>query len=408
MFEKKTGTNIKLLPFIVTIVIFITRIDILGLFLNGFLLCLCLMCLLHKRISPVSEEIKGYVKAFVIYLACIIPSILFSDKPRISLIVFCLTLFQYGCFATIILFIRRREYLVTMLSAFFLFSGVDCMFAMVQLLTGKAWANRGYGFSGALLSIADIMCVLLPIVLVVLMDQRFEKELKKTAAFATVGIVIGLICNKSRGAWLTELIVVPVTVFRYLKNNRKYLVIFTLVLLGMVGYMANNPQYVQRINSITNTTTDHSNADRIWAWKSSKRMVQDYPITGVGFGMFHDKYEENYKYVQETQGLMHTHNNFIQSIVECGIIGVLGLLYLVYYFLFTSLQNYRKNKNPYDLLVFAIFFAHVCVFGQIDYTIGLLAGAHPIFLFLLAVLFQLKETDWQVKGLKKELARHET
>ena len=35
-----------------------------------------------------------------------------------------------------------------------------------------------------------------------------ESILKKAAAFATVGILAGLLANKSRGAWLTELIVV--------------------------------------------------------------------------------------------------------------------------------------------------------------------------------------------------------
>ena len=401
MFGIKADTKTKLLALIITITIFVARVDLVGTFLNGVLLCLSLSCLRHKQTPSVSEEIRGYVKAFIIYLVCIIPSIIFSDKPRISFVVFCLTLFQYGCFVAILLFIRHREYLVAMLSAFFVFSGFDCMLTMVQLLTGKAWDNRGYGFSGALLSIADIMCILLPIALVVLMDQRFEKALKKTAVFATVGIVIGLICNKSRGAWLTELFVVPISIFQYLKHNRKYLIIFVVVLLGMASYMANNPQYVQRIRSITNTTTDYSNADRIWVWKASKQMVQDYPITGVGIGMFHEKYEEHYKYEAETQSLLHAHNNFIQTIVECGIIGIVGLLYLVGYFLFTSLQNYRKNQNPYDLLIFATFFAHVCVFGQIDYTLGLLAAVHPVFLFLLAILLRLKETDLQVLDISR-------
>ncbi len=391
-------TKIKLLAFFVTVAIFITRFDISkGLLMNGFLLffCSCLWLLRHKQMPPVSEEIKGYIKGFSVYLVCIIPSILFSDKPRISFYIFCFTLFQYGCFAAIILFIRRRAYLVGMLTAYVLFSGLDGMLAMVQLLTGQAWDNRGYGFGGWLLSIADIMCFLLPVALVILMDSRFEKCLKKSAAFATVGILFGLLGNKSRGAWLTELIVVPLATFHYLKQNRKYLIVFMLIILGMIGYMAGNPQYVQRMRSITNITTDHSNADRIWVWKSSKLMVQDHPVTGVGFGRFHEHYEKKYKYVQETQNLPHAHNNFVQVTVECGIVGLIGFLYFAGYFLYKSMQNYRKSKALYDILVFVIFLAHICLFGQFDYTLWSGAGMHPVFLFLLAVLLRLKETEEQ-------------
>ena len=395
----------KIFAVLVTLTIFVTRFDMSkGLLMNGFLLFLgaCLLILWRKQIPPISKDIKGYLKAIAIYYVCIIPSILFSDKPYISLLILCFLLFQYGCFAVIILLVRQREYLVGMLKAYLFFSGFDCMLTLIQLVTGYALDNRGYGFGGWLLSIADIFCMLLPITLVILMDPRFEKQLKQSAAFAMLGIITGLLSNKSRGAWLTELIVVPIAVFQYLKQNRKYLITFSLVLLSIVSYMATNPQYVQRIRSITNTTTDHSNTNRIWAWKSAKLMIQDYPIAGVGVGMFQDKYEQTYKFEQETQNMFHTHNNFIQVAAECGMIGVAGFLYFIWYFLYTSLKNYIKNNNPYDILVFTVFLAHICLFGQIDYTLWNGAGMHPIFLFLTAILLRLKETDNQCM-LQEEL-----
>ena len=395
MFEINSDRNVKLLAIFVTVTVFITRFDIAtGLKLNIFLLLLCLFLSLFykKQIRPLAEEINGYIKAFFVYFLCIIPSILFSDKPFSSFLMFFFSLFQYGCFIIIILFVRRKKYLVTMLAAYFLFCGLDCMWTMVQLISGHAWDNRGYGFGGRLLFIADVMCMLLPVTLTILMNSQFEKKLKKSAAFATLGIVIGLLCNKSRGAWLTELIVVPVAVFRYLKQSRKYLIVFSLVILGLVGYMASNPQYVQRIYSITNTTTDHSNADRIWTWKSAKQMIQDYPVTGIGFGLFDEKYEKIYKYEQETQNLPHTHNNFIQVTVETGIIGLAGFLYFVGYFLHKSLKNYRMHGNPYDMMIFVVFLAHICIFGQIDYTVWN-SGMQPFFLFLTALLLRLKEAE---------------
>ncbi len=391
----------KILAALVTITIFITRFDMVtGLSINGFLLFISAFFLCFKRnnLYPVPEEIKEYIKAFIIYFLCIIPSILFSDKPLLSFFMFFFLLFQYGCFVVIILFLRQRRYLITMLTVFFLFSGLDCMFALAQMLSGYGLDNRGNGFGGSLLCVADIMCMLLPMTLIIIMDARFETRLKKSAAFATLGIIMGLLGNKSRGAWLTELFVVPVAIYHYVKQNRKYLISVLVVTLCVVSYMISNPHYLHRIRSIANTTTDHSNADRIWTWKSAKLMIQDHPLIGTGFSRFHEIYENQYKYEQETQNLLHTHNNFIQITVESGIVGIVGFLNLVRVFLYTSLRNYRKQANPYDLMIFAVFLAHVCVFGQIDYTFWGI-GMQPFFLFLFSILLLLKETDPRIQTI---------
>lgn len=393
----------KILAILVTLTVIITRFDMVkGLWLNGFLLllCICLLCLYRKQIPRISNEIKGYSKALTVYFLCIIPSILFSGKPFVSLLMLFFFLFQYGCFAVVILFICQRKILVGMLTAFFVFSGFDCMLALIQTLFGQDLTNRGTGFGGSLLCLADIICMLLPMTLIIIMDARFETRLKNTAAFATLGVIMGLLGNKSRGAWLTELVVVPVAIYQYVKKNRKYLMAVMMVTLCVVGYMIISPQYLQRIKSITNITTDHSNADRVWTWKSAKLMIQDHPILGVGFGQFGEVYKKQYKYEQETQTLIHTHNNFIQVAVESGIVGIVGFLYLVWYFLYTSLRSYLQQTNPYDLMIFTVFLAHVCVFGQIDYTFGGI-GMQPFFLFLLAILFRLKETDYHMQTTEK-------
>lgn len=118
-------------------------------------------------------------------------------------------------------------------------------------------------------------------------------------------------------------------------------------------------------------------------------MFRDHLVAGVGFNRFSDRYLAEYKYEQESQELTHAHNNFFQISAENGIIGLTGLLYFVGYYLYRSLRNYRNHKNPYDILVFTIFFGYVCLFGLIDYTLGISTGTR-IMWFLLAVLLQMK------------------
>lgn len=401
MSKQKEERGVIILIFFIFLMVVVSRFYVLlAEFVNKFILLWSIyLWFACKRKISVSPEVKGYIKAYIIFALFVIPSIFLSNNPQAGITdFFHMWIWPYIPFITIILFINRRDYLVNMLSGFFLLSGVECLCAWLQSMK----YSRGWGFtSNSVLAIADIMCMLLPMALVMLMDKRFENKLRKASVFATIGILSGLLGSKSRGAWLTELIVVPIAVFRYLKNNRKYLVFFCLVLVLFWGYMFANPVYVQRIYSITNTTTDHSNADRIWTWKSAKLMIKDYPVTGVGLGQFRDKYKQ-YKYEEESQDLPHTHNNFVQITVENGVVGLIGFLYFVSYYLYTSWKNYCKKINPYDLLLFTTFLGHICIFGQIDYTLWHGAETPPVFWFLMAILLKLKETDEQFNIIQQQ------
>ena len=349
----------------------------------------------HRDNISLSNEIKGYMKAYGVFLLLLVPSIIFSDKPAMSIKGFVHAwVWRYLVFVLIAVFINRRDYLVNMLTAYLAVSSVEFLFTLVEIITNMRPYNRGLGFGSPVmvLTLGGIMCMLLPIVLVILMDSHFEKKLKIVSAFAAISSLVGLICNKSRGAWLTDLIVVPVATFRYLKQNKKYLAMVLAVFIGIAGFMASNPRYVKRVYSITNTTTNRSNADRIRVWKSSEKMIRDYPVTGIGLGRFYEIYINRYILRRERQKLSHAHNNFIHITAESGIIGLAGLLYFVGYYLYRSLQNYRKNRNPYDILVFTTILGYICLFGQIDYSLGSSNGMR-IMWFLLAVLLKMKETE---------------
>ena len=349
----------------------------------------------NKDFSISNEEIKGYMKAYGVFVLLTIPSILVSDSLVTSIKdFFGLWIWRYVVFVIIAVFIKRREYLVNMLAAFLAVSSVECLFTLLEVLNHIRTDGRGWGFGGNPLILSGVMCMLLPVVVVILVDPGFEKKLKKISVFAVISILVGLLCNKSRGAWLTELIVIPVATYRYVKKNKFYLAVMLAVFFGIAGFMVSSPQYMQRVKSITNITTERSNADRIWVWKSALDMLRDHPATGVGFGQFKVRYLAEYKYAQESQKLTHAHNNFLQVSAENGIIGLAGFLYFIGYYLYRSMRNYCINKNPYDILVFTIFFGFICLFGMIDYSLGFSTGIRTMW-FLLAILLQLKKTERQ-------------
>ena len=212
--------------------------------------------------------------------------------------------------------------------------------------------------------------------------------------FGFVSVIIGLLANKSRGAWLTCLALCPIVSWEYIKRDSKKLTVFALLIVSFFGFIALNPTYNQRFRSITNTTTDISNADRIWSWKSTKNMITDNPILGVGFDQFRPVYIAKYKFPQEGQNLVHTHNNFLQILAETGIVGLVGLIYMLGYFLWRSFKDYFKNKNPYDLLICSTIIGYLIIFGQIEYTLDNSSGMR-MFWFLIASLLKLKYFEEQ-------------
>ena len=143
--------------------------------------------------------------------------------------------------------------------------------------------------------------------------------------------VLGLIAGKSRGAWLTLTIVLPLVSFRYIFKSKKNLTIALAIVLIIVGSIASSQEYRQRAMSISNITTDISNADRIRVWESAFYMIKDNPIAGVGLGEFRKVYNSGYRTKETVQDMVHSHNNIIQIWAETGTIGIFGFLYMSLY-----------------------------------------------------------------------------
>ena len=130
--------------------------------------------------SILNEKIKGYMKAYGVFVLLTIPSILVSDSLVTSIKdFFGLWIWRYVVFVIIAVFIKRREYLVNMLAAFLAVSSAECLFTLVEVLNHIRTDGRGWGFGGNPLILSGVMCMLLPVVVVILMDPGFEKKLKK-------------------------------------------------------------------------------------------------------------------------------------------------------------------------------------------------------------------------------------
>ena len=145
----------------------------------------------------------------------------------------------------------------------------------------------------------------------------FEKNKirKKLYLFTYLLGLHPLLFSYSRGAYLASL--VGLSFF-----GRKKKILLALVLVVIAGYQIFLPASVVDRIKMTESSSgklDQSSAHRLALWKIALNAYQQHPIFGIGFGAF--------KYiVPEGEHLTDTHNYFIKTICEQGIIGITILL----------------------------------------------------------------------------------
>jgi len=160
--------------------------------------------------------------------------------------------------------------------------------------------------------------------------------------------VLCLVFTQSRGCWVG--IILVAVVFALLIDKR-------LVLLGLIGAMflpmVLPESMINRFLSIGNLG-DSSTSYRVHIWLGTLRMLKDYWWSGVGVGegAFNTIYP---LYAYNATIAHHSHNLYLQIIVETGICGILTFITGMIVSLKKILVGYIVGKkNMYSILCAAI------------------------------------------------------
>ena len=186
--------------------------------------------------------------------------------------------------------------------------------------------------------------------------------------FGTVGILgVATVCmlfTQSRGAWLGLLF--AVAVFALMHDRR-------LLLLGIVGILvmpAFLPQtIIERFLSIGDLT-DTSTNYRVNIWLASLLMIRTVWPSGIGPGepSFRHVYQE---FAFAAVEAPHSHNLFLQVIIDQGIIGFILLLLLILAFFKCLFVAYRRTRDVFIRVLAAALAAGMfgyLVMGMTDHV----------------------------------------
>jgi O-antigen ligase len=84
---------------------------------------------------------------------------------------------------------------------------------------------------------------------------------------------------------------------------------------------------------------DHSAEVRVDLWNEAMAVIKDNPVFGVGY--------DTYAYTKHVHGYRDSHNFFVKTLYETGVVGLSLFLWLILRFFLTGLRLFRHARDPF-------------------------------------------------------------
>jgi putative inorganic carbon (HCO3(-)) transporter len=220
-----------------------------------------------------------------------------------------------------------------------------------------------------------------------------RRWLRIACALASLFASSVLVLTQSRGA-LVGLALAVLVIF--VLWNRWFLLAIPALILGGLAALAvlGVEGLSQFMLSSTATSAITSFEGRLEIWARALYMIQDFPITGVGLGMFDHIMDLLYPLfiaAPETD-IFHPHNMFLSQAVSSGLPGLIGFLALIFLLLVMAVQSiglsHREEAWPLAVGLLGALVAYL-VHGIFDSPTSFVRASA-----ILWILFGLQAALW--------------
>ena len=310
----------------------------------------------YKRddIVETFNNYKNIFSAIIFLLAAVFISALTSDAVFIGVKRF---LERYVLHIAVILptvFIIRDRKKILQLTGLLIFgaflSNLTVIIQALPRLNEEVWRFGGV-LSGMIQG--SLLAMFLPIYILLFLHLK-ERRLKIFFAVASTVGIFSLLLTGTRGAWIAAIILIPLVVLIHAERKLKKLsaILVSLSLVGGIFFIT--PTLLNRVSTIADLNMQ-SNSERLLMWQSAWQMFKDNPLFGVGYGSYKVAYQT--KYISpdaKERTLEHAHNNFMQMLAECGIVGFAAFVFMWIYFSYLCLRGWIKSRNIAYLMFFSV------------------------------------------------------
>ena len=214
-------------------------------------------------------------------------------------------------------------------------------------------------------SYGAILALMYPVLFGLLFSKKRGPLVRLTLIFLIVLLGVGIFMSYTRAAWLSLVGAFVIYLLIRFKVRFRYLAIVGLA--GVLYIAASWTQIMhnlernrsehatenldERIESIANISTDASNLERLNRWGSAIRMWQERPILGWGPGTYAMEYApfqlaSGKTIISTNSGNMgNAHSEYLGPLSEQGLLGMLLMLLLVGYIMYTGITLYIRMPD---------------------------------------------------------------
>ena len=337
-----------------------------------------------EKVFPFSNAfLKHPLTIFVfLYVAGILLSAVFSTMPLVSI----KSLLVRGCYISVFYFMMNLI-LKTASSnkqAPFLMYGFSLLFVIVYailkhisfgLVKGNSAASVIPFYNDHTMYSAAIAFVIPAFTASFFFGRtlNMNRTIRSGIFVALLFLFAGLFLSYCRAAWIS---VIVALLFFLMLTLKFRLQTFIYLLIGITAYVSfsypklietfrqnkidsnvKNAGFYEQTGSITNITSDVSNAERLNRWSCAVRMFLDKPFTGFGIGTYQFQYlpyqrKEEMTHISVTtpyniqQGHGGScHSEYLVTLSESGILPLLAFIGLLLGSLFASLKLFSKSQD---------------------------------------------------------------
>ncbi len=389
------GYNIMyaaLIPFALFALLLVLYAPVTGVFFAVFaapfvptmaLAGLCLWTGISLIIKAVSDRnfkwnFSGLGMCIILFLAVLLVSSLTSFARAGSLKVWAMYFVFVGFYFIIVNTIKTKEQLYGLLKILVISGALVALYGVMQYAfgwtTSNAWIDeemfedatmRVYSTLGNPNVLGEYLLMILPLAAVYMLKYKWN-ELSKWA-YGAIFLVLALclVLTQSRGCWIGFMISAVIFVTFYEGKWWGLLPVILCILPFVI------PQtIVDRIMSVGNLE-DTSTSYRVYIWMGTLGMMKHYWLGGIGMG--EAAFSQVYPFFSYNAIIApHSHNLFLQLLVEAGISGLLMFVIMQVVFIKKmSIVYMRNDKKSMDSMLALALGSGVIGFlaqSMFDYT----------------------------------------
>lgn len=292
-------------------------------------------------------RINAWIFAFMIVIAISsLISISMAESIKIALLMIAFTMFYF----VVINVITTRKQLKVILYIMLVMATLTALYGIRQYMVGdvyaQAWLDedmfedikmRVYSTLENPNVYGEYLLLVIPFIAALFWTEKGWK--KKVFVLMALGITgMALILTFSRGCWLG--IIFGLTILALIIDKRFILVGILLLLLLPFILPATIMERFMSIGNMNDTSTSY----RVYIWLGTLSMLRDYWLSGVGMGItsFNTIYP---LYSYHNIKAPHSHNLYLQLIVEYGMVGFIVMLGVIYQYFKMSIISMKQKKD---------------------------------------------------------------